>query len=153
MENLTGMPLNKALKSMRTQRDLTQVRLAEAIGVSTFTLIRWERGERTPDGAFLEKLAKAMGYWLVLDTEGTWNCFPCNDDGQLRASYTPPSVDDIYEKATKAKDNLVWSAFFQRLTRENPELEAWLRKSDGGAKLSKTAMKTISKVIMAMVDP
>ena len=49
MEGLTGMELHKAIKQMRRDRGLTQARLADAVGVSTFTLIRWERGERTPD--------------------------------------------------------------------------------------------------------
>ena len=60
MEGFTEMELHKAIKRMRLDRGLTQARLADAVGVSTFTLIRWERGERAPDGRFLEKLAAAL---------------------------------------------------------------------------------------------
>ena len=66
---------------------MTQARLAEAVGISTFTLIRWEQGERSPDGIFLEKLAKVLGCWIILDTEGTWNFFPRDDAEVLTSAY------------------------------------------------------------------
>ena len=76
MDNLNNMELHKALKQMRLIRKLTQAKLASAIGISTFTLIRWERGERSPDGEFLQKLAETLKYVIVLDTDGLWTCFP-----------------------------------------------------------------------------
>ena len=150
MEKLTNMALSKALKQMRMDRRLTQVRLAEAVGVSTFTLIRWERGERSPDGVFLERLSRALGYWIVLDTDGTWSCFPQTGKEPADA-LSRPSVDEVYEQAAAAKDKSVWTTFFRKLTQDNPTLESWLRSSDGGEGLDDHTLKTMGNVILAMV--
>lgn len=154
MERLTEMELHKAIKRMRQDRGLTQARLADAVGVSTFTLIRWERGERTPDGRFLEKLAAALNCWMVLDTNGTWSCFPHEGAGRDASSPSPalpPSVDEVYAQAAEAKDRAVWNAFFHGLARNNPDLEAWLRNSGGGSELDEGTLKILASVILAIV--
>jgi transcriptional regulator with XRE-family HTH domain len=81
LDILRDMELHKAIKQMRLSRKLTQVKVADAVGVSTFTLIRWERGERSPDGKFLEKLASFLGYSLILSTDGLWSCYPSAKNG------------------------------------------------------------------------
>lgn len=154
MERLTEMELHKAIRRMRRDRGLTQARLADVVGVSTFTLIRWERGERTPDGRFLEKLAAALNCWMVLDTNGTWSCFPHEGAGRDASSSSPslpPSVDEVYAQAAEAKDRAVWNAFFHGLARNNPDLEAWLRNSDGGSELDEGTLKILASVILAIV--
>jgi len=152
MERLTGMELHKAIKRMRLDRGLTQARLADAVGVSTFTLIRWERGERAPDGRFLEKLAAALSCWIVLDTDSTWSCFPHEGTGPAAPSPSlPPSVEEVYAQAAAAKDKAVWNAFFHRLARSNPDLEAWLRNSDGGSDMDEGTLKILASVILAIV--
>lgn len=150
MERLTGMELHKAIKRMRLARGMTQVRLAESVGVSTFTLIRWERGERSPDGAFLSKLAASLGCWLVLDPDGTWSCFP-REDTALPSSSEPSSVDEVFAQAAAAKDKAVWNVFFRGLARSNPDLEAWLRNSGGGSALDDRTLQTLAAVILAVV--
>lgn len=149
---LSGLCLHKALKRMRTERGLTQIRLAKEIGVSTFTLIRWERGERTPDGVYLEKISRALGYWVVLDTDGMWNCFPIEAAKKKKKGAEPPSPEELYRQALEAKDKSVWNSFFQRLTEGNLEFEAWLRSSDGGASLDESTINAVSRVIMALVQ-
>ena len=154
MERLIEMELHKAIKRMRQDRGLTQARLADAVGVSTFTLIRWERGERTPDGRFLEKLAAALNCWMVLDTNGTWTCFPREGTGRDVSSPSPslpPSVDEVYAQAAEAKDKAVWNAFFHGLARNSPDLEAWLRNSGGGLELDEGTPKILASVILAIV--
>lgn len=154
MEGLTGMELHKAIKQMRRDRGLTQARLADAVGVSTFTLIRWERGERAPDGRFLEKLAMALSCWIVLDTDGTWSCFPQEGTGPDASSPSPslpPSVEEVYAQAAAAKDKAVWNTFFHGLARNNPDLEAWLRNSDGGSDMDEGTLKILASVILAIV--
>jgi transcriptional regulator with XRE-family HTH domain len=156
MDSLNNMELHRALKQMRQSRKLTQVKVAGEIGISTFTLIRWEREERAPDGGFLQKLASTLGYAVVLDTDGLWSCYPKEE---LRAveegqSISPSErVDEIYRMAAKAKDNAVWKVFFSRLVKENARLETWFRESNGGAEMDEKAFKIIRDVVWAMVNP
>lgn len=153
MDILTGLDLAKAIKQMRLNRGLTQVKVSEAIGVSTFTLIRWEQGNRSPDGVFLQKLASTLGYAMVLSTEGLWSCYPDDtlSEGEKSSMKKPESVNEIYRKATEAKDKAVWNVFFNKLVRNNPELEAWFRKSEGGRDIDEKKFKLMSDVILAMI--
>jgi DNA-binding XRE family transcriptional regulator len=129
------------------------VKVAGEIGVSTFTLIRWERGDRAPDGIFLQKLCRTFGYSLVLGVDGLWSCYPDDSEeaSSLKDSFKTESVDDIYRKAVEAKDRAVWQVFFKRLVEDNAELEAWFRKSDGGREMNQKAFKTLSEVVLALV--
>ena len=154
MDNLNNMELHKALKQMRQNRKLTQAKLASAIGISTFTLIRWERGERSPDGEYLEKLAATLKYVIVLDTDGLWNCYPrdelLTEEDRLSISQ-PESMDELYKRAVKEKGNAVWKMFFSRLVKNNAKLEAWFRYTNGGDDMDEKTFKVISDVILAMV--
>ena len=49
------------LKQARTRRKLTQVELAEIVGVHKITISRLERGDRQPSMRMLQRLAKALG--------------------------------------------------------------------------------------------
>jgi transcriptional regulator with XRE-family HTH domain len=114
-------------------------------------LIRWERGERSPDGNFLQKLAKTLGYSLVVSTDGLWTCYPQDAPSLLEDSFKAESIDDIYRKAVEAKDRAVWQVFFKRLVEDNEELEAWFRKFDGGKDMDRKTFKVLSEVILALV--
>ncbi|GHS95904.1 hypothetical protein AGMMS50276_13280 [Synergistales bacterium] len=149
MDILRDMELHKVIKQMRVSRKLTQVKVADAVGVSTFTLIRWERGERSPDGQFLEKLASVLGYSLILSTDGSWSCYPDEENESL--SGTSETLDDIYKKVIEAKDKAVWHVFFKNLVKNNAELESWLRKSGGGEDVDEKSFKRISDVLLALV--
>ena len=155
MDNLNNMELHTALKQMRQSRKLTQVMLAGRIGISTFTLIRWERGERLPDGKFLKKLTETLRYTMVLNTDGFWSCYPRDDfpaaeEGQ---PISPENVDEIYRRASEAKDKAVWKKFFSRLVKDNTRIEAWFRESNGGENMDDETFKIIGDVILAMVNP
>ena len=156
MDNLNNMELHKALKQMRLSRNLTQVKLAGEIGISTFTLIRWERGERLPDGKFLQKLAEVLRYAIVLNTDGLWSCYQ-KDDPLVMEEGQPisraESVDEIYRRASEVKDKAVWKTFFSRLVKDNARLETWFRETNGGADIDEKSFKVISDVILAMVKP
>ena len=154
MDSLNNMELHKALKQMRHNRKLTQAKLASAIGISTFTLIRWERGERSPDGEYLQKLAETLRYVIVLDTDGLWTCYPRDELLTLedRQSISQPeSIDELYNRAVIAKDNVVWKIFSSRLVKDNARLEAWFRETNGGEDMDDKTFKFISDVILAMV--
>ncbi len=48
------------LKQARLRRGLTQVELAEKVGVHKITISRLERGDRQPSMRMLQRLAKAL---------------------------------------------------------------------------------------------
>ena len=156
MDSLSGMELHQAIKQMRLNRKVTQKNLSDSVGVSTFTLIRWERGERLPDGKFLSRLAQTLGYAIVLSTDGLWSCYPDENMGEgekssMKNSYKAESADEVYRKAVEAKDKAVWNVFFSRLVENNAELEAWFRKSDGGKGFDEKKFKMMSDVLLALV--
>ena len=53
--------MGKVLKQARVRRKLTQVELAEKMGVHKITISRLERGDRQPSMRMLQRLAKALG--------------------------------------------------------------------------------------------
>jgi repressor LexA len=64
MANLLG----DRIKKMRKRAGLTQVELAEKLGIAYPTLNKYERGHRTPDAALLNRVAKLLGCnpgWLL----------------------------------------------------------------------------------------
>ena len=157
MDNLNNMELHKALKQMRQNRKFTQAKLSTAIGISTFTLIRWERGERSPAGEFLQRLSKTLRYVIVLNTDGLWNCYPTREElltsEDVESIPSIESVDEIYKRATAAKDNAVWKIFFGKLVKDNARLETWFRETNGGDDMDDKTFKVMSDVILAMVRP
>jgi transcriptional regulator with XRE-family HTH domain len=156
MDNLNNMELHKAIKQMRLSRNLTQVKLVSEIGISTFTLIRWERGERLPDGEYLQKLARVLKYTMVLDTDGLWSCYPRDEPlsgEEWKTISQNENVDEIYRKASEAKDNAVWKSFFSKLVKDNARLEAWFRETNGGEDMDDKTFKVMSDVILAMASP
>ncbi|NOY90956.1 MAG: helix-turn-helix transcriptional regulator [Deltaproteobacteria bacterium] len=50
----------KNLEGCRRQRQLTQAALAQRLGVDRSLVARWERGQRDPDLAILERVASAL---------------------------------------------------------------------------------------------
>lgn len=63
LDSTEGQAFGERLKSLRKSRDLTQVQLAEFIGVTQTAVGSWESGKRAiPKGTYLLKLAEALGY-------------------------------------------------------------------------------------------
>ena len=52
---------NGTLKTERKQRGWTQAELAETLGVSTKTVVRWERGRSMPFPYYRRKLSTLFG--------------------------------------------------------------------------------------------
>ena len=53
--------LNRTLRTERKRRGWTQAELATALGVSTKTVVRWERGQSVPFPYYREKLSALFG--------------------------------------------------------------------------------------------
>ena len=54
------MNMAEKIKKCRRQNGLTQIELADKVGISPMTIRRWEWGERNPDIALMPKLAEAL---------------------------------------------------------------------------------------------
>ena len=48
------------IKAKRREKGLTQQELADKVGVSLMTVVRWEKGERTPNTSLLPEIAEAL---------------------------------------------------------------------------------------------
>lgn len=55
------MSIAKRMKRIRTERGLSQERLAEQLNVSRQTVSKWENGLAVPSGDNLNQLGKALG--------------------------------------------------------------------------------------------
>ena len=89
------------LRKIRRDRSITQSDLAELIGFSVSTIIRWEAGERTPGvddlTSIASKLGVPSGYFLGKDEP------PCEKQGGS------PSVLDV-AAALRSADIKSWTA-------------------------------------------
>ena len=48
------------IKQKRKEQRLTQQELADKVGVSLMTVLRWEKGERTPNTSIMNRLAESL---------------------------------------------------------------------------------------------
>lgn len=48
------------IKQKRKEQRLTQQELADRVGVSLMTVLRWEKGERTPNTSVMNRLADSL---------------------------------------------------------------------------------------------
>lgn len=76
------------IKSLRKQRHITQVQLAEKIGVSRSTISMYEMGEREPDFETLEAIADVfnvdMAYLIGTETKKAPAKAEANDEVIIR---------------------------------------------------------------------
>jgi len=56
--------IGERLRTLRKERGLTAMELADEIGVSYTTIYRWENGDRIPDGFNMGKLMNVLGVRL-----------------------------------------------------------------------------------------
>ena len=88
----------KRLKTIRTDRGLTQVQLAEMLGVSKGTVAMWETAKREPNFDTLECLShvfdKRVDYLLGLSSDGSSAKASKNEVEQPRSLTTE---QDFYE--------------------------------------------------------
>lgn len=53
------------LREVRKERGLTQEQIAEALGVSQKSILRWENGKTMPDYSLLPSIRKVVGAILL----------------------------------------------------------------------------------------
>ena len=63
--------VSSRIKNKRKQCRMTQQELADKVGVSLMTVLRWEKGERTPNISIMPQLSEALnvsaGYLMGLE--------------------------------------------------------------------------------------
>lgn len=62
--------VGESIRELRDERGWKQRELAERLGVSPFTVSRWERGDSTPSLARLNEIADTFGVTLTDLIEG-----------------------------------------------------------------------------------
>jgi len=100
--------LPNRLKELRKQQEMTQVQLADLLGVSARTIYMWEAGERKPDIETLVKLARQFSvttdYLLGLTDDPQFEQ-PATIAARPTAGMEPISqerLDEIIAEAVKA---------------------------------------------------
>lgn len=68
---MTDNEVSARIKERRKELKLTQQELADKIGVSLMTVLRWEKGERTPNTSIMPQLSSALnvsaGYLMGME--------------------------------------------------------------------------------------
>lgn len=55
------MNISNLLKTLRTEKELSQAQLAEVLGITQDSISLWEKGKRVPDTQYVVKLADFFG--------------------------------------------------------------------------------------------
>lgn len=92
-----NIKIGENIKRLRTERGITQERLAEALGVSTVAVSKWERGETMPDISFLPHLA----YFFETTTDDLLSYDACAVELSIKAF-----VDEHTRNAAEGKWNI-----------------------------------------------
>ena len=72
----------KIIKELREKEQLTQLELANIIGVSDKAVSKWETGKGLPDITLIEPLSKALKVSVIELMNGVYAY--CNKDGLIK---------------------------------------------------------------------
>ena len=76
-----------AIKQLREKRNMTQMSLAEKIGVSSKTISKWETAKGLPDISLLQPLAQALGISVIELMNGEQICNKNVSANMLRSRF------------------------------------------------------------------
>lgn len=97
MKKLT---FNDRIASRRKELGLTQQQLADAVGISSVSVYKWEAGITTPKGQNLFSLAEA------LRCSPTWLLYGTESDEPLKAEDLAPELDERQKQLLDLFDSL-----------------------------------------------
>lgn len=106
----------KTIKEIMKNRGYTQRDVALIIGVSETSMSRWMKGNRTPNIRIIERIAKAIGFDIVLkhrmdDTGGVGCCF---ETGAERKKRLKEHVETLKEMRQTMLNDENWE-YMERL--------------------------------------
>lgn len=109
--------MNK-VKLLRLSKELTQVELANTIGVTEQTVINWEKGKTSPSKSMLALIAQTFNIdydWLTGETK------------TVLATKEPETNDDVIAWYMSLSPEMrIW--FKIELANRFPEFKAWLEE-------------------------
>ena len=104
------MEIGNQIRSLRTQRGVTQEALAEKLGVSAQAVSKWERGSATPDIGLLPYISAFFG--VSID-----ELFALSDDTRIERIQNMLSDERILNPATVEREQ----EFLLEKARREPE--------------------------------
>ena len=104
---MTKEIVSARIREKRKAQKLTQQELAEKVGVSLMTILRWEKGERTPNALIMPQIAEALNttveYLMGLQSEvGTIPVIPAVSKVDAVSSPTMAYWGGVLDNARKA---------------------------------------------------
>lgn len=119
------------IRTLRTQKGLTQKALAEAVGVGDKAVSKWERGLGCPDVSLLPKLSQVLGVGLEALLSGALDA---NDQerGNMKKMkfYVCPGCGNLITAATEASVSCCSSRTLLPLEPQKPEEPLSVEKID-----------------------
>ena len=78
----------KMIKELREKQNLTQIELADIIGVSDKTISKWETGKGLPDISLIESLAKALKVSIIELMNGEYITNKNKSSNMLKSNFS-----------------------------------------------------------------
>lgn len=78
----------KIIKELRERKNLTQIELADIIGVSDKTISKWETGKGLPDISLVEPLAKTLGVSIIELMNGEYVINKNKSSNMLKSNFS-----------------------------------------------------------------
>ena len=107
------MTIGETIKALRTQKGMTQAELARAIGVSKYTIIRYETGASFPNFRILQRIEDEFGIRLGYNTDPATQVSSVLDGNKAQTKVLR-NLDDLYPRKSMLKhwiDSLDYEAF------------------------------------------
>lgn len=121
MKKLT---FNDRIASRRKELGLTQQQLADAVGISSVSVYKWEAGITTPKGQNLFSLAEA------LRCSPTWLLYGTESDEPLKAEDLAPELDERQKQLIDLFDSLPESEKDKHISELKDKVEGFQRLFD-----------------------
>ena len=119
------MNVGKTIAELRKKNNMTQIEVADILGVSYQAVSKWERDESLPDIALLPQIA---------------DLFHITIDQLLRGGFEINQEEDTKEIATESLNNEITEFVHHELEKENPPVD------ELGEKISNFVENTINNV-------
>ena len=119
-----GVPLRELVKQFRTEKDLTQAKLAALVGVSEASVNNWERGKNRPTPAALAKMTGLASAALAEKLRAAlkdykWHRGPtgASNARELRLDELPSDISNLIERLLERDERLDTYAIIVRALR------------------------------------